>query len=235
MLPNIRTALCLLAAMFLAASAFSQATDPVAESNAIITERMALLEDQRGPAETYTYGAITDDANNRELFRVASKISDLTGLDFVALASIQQLGGEVDLYAVAMTLPDDLPGRDEMLQILARSRLRHFEPYYYEAYFKDYPQDDTAAFSQVVADEAWLAFREEYGDLSDTDPEALAEKYPAAKKAADLTGLDIVPLSGILAVGGYDGLSKLLMVLPEELPGKHEAIGEVADERKKNR
>ena len=235
MQPNIRTALCFLAATFIAASAFSQTADPVAESNEILAERMTVLEEQRGPAETYTYGAINDDENNRELFRVASKISDLTGLDFVALASIQQLGGEVELYATAMTLPDDLPGKDDMLQILARSRLRHFEPYYYEAYFKDYPQDDIAAFSQVMADEAWLAFREEYGDLSDTDPEVLAEKYPAAKKAGDLTGLDIVPLSGILAVGGYDGLSKFLMVLPDELPGKHEAIGKVADERRKNR
>ncbi|MBN1882642.1 MAG: hypothetical protein JW885_10750 [Deltaproteobacteria bacterium] len=235
MLSNTRAALCVLAAMFLAASAFSQTTDPVARSNEIVAERMTELENQRGPAETYTYGAITDDENNRELFRVASKISDLTGLDFVALASIQQLGGEVELYSVATTLPGDLPGKDDMLRILARSRLRHFEPYYYEAYFKDYPQDDTAAFSQAVADEVWLAFREEYGDLSDTDPEGLAEKYPAAKKAADLTGLDIIPLSGVLATGGYDGLSKLLMVMPEELPGKHEAIGEVADERRKSR
>ena len=119
--------------MFLAASAFSQTTDPVARSNEIVAERMTELENQRGPAETYTYGAITDDENNRELFRVASKISDLTGLDFVALASIQQLGGEVELYSVATTLPGDLPGKDDMLRILARSRLRHFEPYYYEA------------------------------------------------------------------------------------------------------
>ncbi len=208
---------------------------PIDVGNNIISEAADVLIESKGPAETFTYGEIVDDEKNRDMFKVPALISEATGLDFVPLATIDHLGGELSLYSIAMTLPEDLPGRDEAIEILSRRQLRHFERSYYDNYFSKHEMDDILALSSIMAKEVWEAFKAEYGDLPYSDADVLADKYPVAREVAESTGIEILPIAGIMVKGGLSGLSYFLTLLPEQLPGIDEAIKAVSKERKKAR
>lgn len=221
--------------LFLFGSALPAFAGPIDVGNNIISEAADVLIEREGPAETFTYGKITDDEKNRDMFRVPALICEATGLDFVPLATIDHLGGELSLYSTATTLPEDLPGRDEAINILSRRQLRHFERSYYDNYFSRYGVDDPLALSSIMAGEVWKAFKAEYGDLPYSDADVLANKYPVAREVAESTGIEILPISGIMVKGGLSGLSYFLTLLPEQLPGIEEAIKAVSKERKKTR
>jgi len=208
---------------------------PVEDGNKIIAELAQEYVDKSGPAQTFSYGAILDDKNNREMFRVPSLLAEATGLDFVSLATIQHIGGDLGLYSTALNLPDSLEGKAGALKILERRQLKNFERGYYENYFGVFSGEDVSARSAKMAEEVWEAFRAEYGDLSTSDPETLAKKYAEVSEVSDLIGLDIVPLAGIRVMGGLSGFFYFLTLLPEELPGREEAIKIITRERKKSR
>jgi hypothetical protein len=209
------------------------AADVVTAANKNLAVTAEAFVADKGEARTFTYGPIVDDANNRGVFRVPAMIADLTGLDFVSLAVIQHHGGDVALYAAVSGLPDGLPGRDEALKILARRQLIYFERPYFESYFRDLSREDPKAYASAVAWEVWEAFRAEYGDLSSTDPAVLADKYPECAEIAELIGIDLVPIAGIRAVGGISGINEYLIIMPDTLPGKDEAIKELSKAKKK--
>ena len=209
------------------------AADPLEEANRVIEKTAQDLVAAKGEARTYTYGPIVDDQNNREAFRVPALIADLTGLEFVPLAVIQHHGGDVALYAAVGGLSDRLPGKAEAIKVLARRQLIYLSRPYYESYFRDFPQDDPAVFSNAVVNEVWEAFKAEYGDLSSTDPRVVSDKYPVAAEVADLIHVDLVPIAGIKARGGISGLNEVLILLPETLPGRDEAIEALSKEKRK--
>jgi hypothetical protein len=222
-------------ALILVGSALSAFAGPIDVGNSIIHDTANALIESKGPAESFTYGKITDDENNRDMFKVPALISDVTGLDFVPLATIDLLGGELFFYSTVITLPEDLPGRDEAINILSRRQLKYFERAYYESYFSKYDVDDPLTLSSIMAREVWEAFKAEYGDLPYSDPDVLADKYPVAREVSELTGIEILPISGIMVKGGLSGLSYFLTLLPEQLPGIDKAIKAVSKERKKAR
>lgn len=222
-------------AFFLFGSAHLAFAGPIDVGNKIISEATDELIEREGPAETFMYGKIVDDEKNRDMFKVPALISESTGLDFVPLATIDHLGGELSLYAIATTLPEDLPGRDEAIKILSRRQLRYFERSYYDNYFSKYEVDDVLALSSIMAKEVWEAFKAEYGDLPYWDADVLANKYPVAHEVAESTGIEILPIAGIMVKGGLSGLSYFLTLLPEQLPGIEKAIKAVSKERKKTR
>jgi hypothetical protein len=207
--------------------------DIVAAANKNLSLTADALIAANGEARTFTYGPIVDDENNRGVFRVPAALADLTGLDFVSLAVIQHLGGEVALFAAVSDLPGDLPGKPEALKILARRQLIYFQRPYYEDYFHELSQDDPKAYANAVAAEVWEAFKTEYGDLSSTDPAVLEDRYPETAEVAEIIGVDLVPLAGIRALGGISGLNELLIFLPDTLPGKDEAIKELSKAKKR--
>ncbi|MBN1573532.1 MAG: hypothetical protein JW984_10090 [Deltaproteobacteria bacterium] len=206
---------------------------PLETGNQIIAERADELIKGGGKAETYAYGAIADNDNNRNMFRIPALISELTGLDFVPLAIIEHIGSDIVLYATVAGLPDDLRGKEDAVKILARRQLKHFERTYYDSYFKELKGEDHLTFSNAAAKEVSEAFTAEYGDLTASDPESLGRKYPTAKEASELTGIDISALSRIRAFGGLESLLKFLSLLPEDLPGRDKAIKVVAKEKRK--
>ncbi|GEM_PF-1954384 len=224
-------ALSVLFLFFLATGAFPKS--PLQIGNEIIAERADELIEGGGKAETYAYGAIVDNDNNRKMFRIPALISELTGLDFVPLAVIEHIGSDIILYATVAGLPNDLTGKKEAVEILARRQLKHFERSYYDSYFKYLKGEDPLTFSNTVAKEVSEAFTAEYGDLTAADPESLGRKYPTARKVSELTGIDISALSGIRAFGGLESLLKFLSLLPEDLPGKDKAIKAVSKEKRK--
>jgi hypothetical protein len=230
-------ALGLIAAIFfLTAGPFiltAAESDPVPEANRAVEKIAQDLVAAKGEARTFTYGPIVDDENNRKAFRVPALIADLTGLAFVPLAIIQHHGGDVALYAAVSGLSDRLPHKDEALKILARRQLMYFQRGYFESYFRDVPTDDPAAFSGVAAHEVWGAFKAEYGDLSSTDPAVLSDRYPEAADVAELIHVDLVPIAGIRAVAGISGLNEFLILMPDDLPGKDEAIKVLSKVKKK--
>ena len=99
-------ALIVLLPLFLTTSAFPKS--PLEIGNEIIAERADELIEGGGVAETYAYGAIVDNEDNRKMFRIPALISELTGLDFVPLAVVEHLGSDITLYATVAGLPDDL-------------------------------------------------------------------------------------------------------------------------------
>jgi len=210
---------------------------PAADLAATANKSLALTAQEliaaKGEPRTFTYGPLVDDANNRGVFRVPALIADLTNLDFVSLAVIQHHGGDVSLYAAVSGLSDGLPGKGEALHILARRQLIYWQRPYYEDYFSGLSMDDPKAFAAAVTAEVWEAFKAEYGDLSSTDPKVLADKYPECFKIAGIIGVDLVPVAGIRAVGGISGINELLILLPDTLPGKDEAIEELSKVKKK--
>ena len=206
--------------------------DPLDEGNRMLEERADAFVSEKGPAETFAYGPLSDDDDNRSLFRIPGLISDVTGLNFVPLATIQHLGGDIALYGAVSNLPGDLPGINDALSILARRQLIYFERDYYESYFGEVGED-LLGFSIMITREVWAAFEAEYGGLTVNDTDALMKKYPIAEKVVKLTGLEIEPVSGIRVMAGLDGLLKLMILLPEELPGKDKAIKEVNKARNK--
>lgn len=228
---SIMAAVLIIAAAVFAGSA--PAADPVAGANKTLASTAESLIAAKGEARTFTYGPIVDDANNRGAFRVPALIADLTGLDFVSLAVIQHHGGDVALYAAVSGLPDGLAGKGDALAVLARRQLVYFERPYYENYFRDLSPDDPKAYAGAVAAEVWEAFKAEYGDLSSTDPRVLANKYPECADIAEIIGVDIVPLAGIRAVGGISGINEYLILMPDTLPGKDEALRELSRAKKK--
>ncbi len=213
--------------------ASASAADLVATANKNLALTAEALIAAKGEARTFTYGPIADDENNRGVFRVPAAIAELTGLDFVSLAVIQHHGGDVALFAAVSDLPNGFGGKSEALKILARRQLIYFERPYFENYFRDVSQDDPRAYAGVVAAELWEAFRTEYGDLSSTDPDVLGNQYPEAADASEIIGVDLVPLAGIRAVGGISGLNEFLILMPDTLPGKDEAIEALSKAKKK--
>jgi hypothetical protein len=211
----------------------ASAADLAATANRNLALTAETLTAAKGEARTFTYGLIVDDENNRSVFRVPATIADLTGLDFVSLAVIQHHGGDVALFAAVSDLPNGLPGKSEALRMLARRQLIYFQRPYFESYFRDLSPDDPKAYANTVAAEVWEAFRTEYGDLSSTDPHVLADRYPEVAETAEIIGVDLVPLAGIRAVGGISGLNEFLIVMPDTLPGKDEAIKELSKTKKK--
>jgi len=209
------------------------AADIVTSANKNLAATAESLIAAKGEARTFTYGPIVDDANNRSVFRVPALIAKMTGLDFVSLAVIQHHGGDVALYAAVSGLSDGLPAKEEALRTLARRQLIYFERPYYEYYFHDLPVDDPKAYASAVAAEVWEAFKAEYGDLSSTDPAVLANKYPECADIAESIGVDIVPIAGIRAVGGISGINEYLIIMPDTLPGKDEALKELSKAKKK--
>ncbi len=210
------------------------ASSPLEIGNSIIAEKADDLIKGGGKAETYAYGEIADNEDNRRMFRIPTLISEVTGLNFVPLAVIEHIGSDITLYAVVAGLPSDLTGKDVAVKTLARRQLKHFERSYYNSYFKKIKGDDPLLFSNVMAKEVSTAFTAEYGDLTVTDPANLGRKYPTARKVSELTGIDITALSGIRAFGGLESLLKFLSLLPEDLPGKDKAIKVVAKEKRKS-
>jgi hypothetical protein len=224
------------AALFLATALFvlpAVAGDPVGDANRTVDKIAQDLVAAKGEAKTFTYGPIVDDENNRKAFRIPALIADLTGLAFVPLAIIQHHGGDVALYAAVSGLSDRLPNKAGALKILARRQLMYFERGYYESYFRDVPTDNPTAFSGVVANEVWEAFKAEYGDLSSTDPALLSDRYPEAAEVAELIHVDLVPIAGIRAVAGISGLNEYLILMPDDLPGKDEAIKALSKAKRK--
>ncbi len=210
----------------------ARAADVVADSNRSIELTAQALVAEKGEARTFAYGPIVDDQNNRSVFRVPAMIADITGLKFVPLAIIQQHGGDVALYAAISGLSDKLPRKSEAQALLARRQLIYFERPYYENYFRNFPKDDPVAFSNAVAREVWEGFKAEYGDLSSTDPKVLADRFPEAADVARIIHVDLVPIAGIRAVGGISGLNELLILLPDDLPGKDDAIKALSKAKK---
>lgn len=211
----------------------SLASDNLGAANKIVAERANDLIEAGGVAETYAYGAIVDNEDNRSMFRIPALISEVTGLDFVPLAVVEHIGSEITLYATVAGLPE-IPGKEEAVNILARRQLKHFERPYYDSYFKDLKGEDPLTLSNRMAREVSDAFTAEYGDLTTTDPKSLGGKYPTAKEVSELTGMDITALSGIRAFGGLESLLKFLSLLPEDLPGRDRAIKAVAKEKRKS-
>ncbi len=228
---SIVTAVSIAGAVVLSHSA--TAADLVATANKSLAAAAESLIASKGEPRTFRYGAIVDDANNRGAFRVPAVIADLTGLDFVSLAVIQHHGGDVGLYAAVSGLSDSLPNKGEALEVLARRQLIYFERPYYESYFRDLSRDDPKAYADSAAAEIWEAFKAEYGDLSSTDPKVLADKYPECADIAEIIGVDIVPIAGIRAVGGISGINEFLILMPDTLPGKDEALRELSKAKKK--
>lgn len=209
------------------------AVDIVAAANKSLALTAESLTAAKGEPRTYTYGPIVDDANNRSVFRVPALIADMTGLDFVSLAVIQHHGGEVTLFATVSDLPSALPGKADALKVLARRQLIYFQRPYYESYFAELSPDDPKAYANAVAREVWEAFKAEYGDLSSTDPKVLADKYPECSEISEIIGVDLVSLAGIRAVGGITGINEFLILMPDALPGKDEALRELSKAKKK--
>jgi hypothetical protein len=207
--------------------------DPVAAANKSLAATAESLIAAKGEARTFAYGLIVDDANNRGVFRVPALIADMTGLDFVSLAVIQHHGGDVALYAAVSGLPDGLPKKDEALKVLARRQLIYFERPYYESYFRGLSRDDPKVYANAVASEIWEAFKVEYGDLSSTDPAVLADRYPECADIAEIIGVDLVPIAGIRAVGGISGINEFLIIMPDTLAGKDEALRVLSKVKKK--
>lgn len=228
---SIVTAVSIAGAVVLSHSA--PAADLVAAANKSLALAAESLIAAKGEPRTFRYGAIVDDANNRDAFRVPALIADLAGLDFVSLAVIQHHGGDVGLYAAVSGLSDGLPNKGEALEVLARRQLIYFERPYYENYFRDLSRDDPKAYADAAAAEIWEAFKAEYGDLSSTDPKVLADKYPECADIAEIIGVDIVPIAGIRAVGGISGINEFLILMPDTLPGKDEALRELSKAKKK--
>lgn len=224
-------ALIVLLPLFRTTGAFPKG--PLDVGNEIIADKADMLIEGGGKAETYAYGAIVDNDDNRKMFRIPALISELTGLDFAPLAVIEHLGSEIALYATVAGLPDDLAGKEEAVKLLARRQLKHFERTYYDSYFKEIVGEDPLTLSNTMAKEVSEAFTAEYGDLADTDPESLGRKYPTAKKVSELTGMDISALAKIRAFGGLESLLKFLSLLPADLPGKDKAIKIVSKEKRK--
>jgi hypothetical protein len=209
------------------------AADLVAAANKDLATTAGALVAEKGQAKTFAYGPIVNDANNRGVFRVPALISELTGLDFVSLAVIQHHGGDVSLFAAISNLPSGLPGRSDALKMLARRQLIYFQRSYYEDYFRGLSRDDPKAYATAAASEVWEAFKAEYGDLSSTDPDVVADRYPEAAETAEIIGVDLIPMAGIRALGGISGLSEFLILMPDTLPGKDEAIKELSKAKKK--
>ncbi len=209
------------------------AADLVATANKDLALTAEGLIAAKGQARTFAYGPIVDDSNNRGVFRVPALIASLTGLDFVSLAVIQHHGGDVSLFAAISNLPNGFHGKSDALKILARRQLIYFQRSYYQDYFSDLSQDDPTAYANAVAGEVWEAFKSEYGDLSSVDPGVLAGRYPEAAEAAEIIGVDLVPIAGIRAMGGISGLNEFLIIMPDTLPGKEEALKELSKAKKK--
>ncbi|MBN2223236.1 MAG: hypothetical protein JW765_01025 [Deltaproteobacteria bacterium] len=209
------------------------AADVLAEANKSLALTAETLIAAKGEPRTFTYGPIVDDANNRGVFRVVALIADLTGLDFVSLAIIQYHGGDITLFAAVSNLPNALAGKSDALKILARRQLIYLQRPYYEDYFRDLSRDDPVAYANAVAAEVWEAFKAEYGDLSSTDPSLLKDKYPECSDISEIIGVDLVPIAGIRAVGGISGINEFLILMPDTLSGKDEAIQALSKVKKK--
>jgi hypothetical protein len=222
--------LIVLLPLFLTTGALAKS--PLDVGNEIIAERADELIKGGGKAETYAYGAIVDNDDNRKMFRIPTLISEVTGLDFVPLAVIEHIGSDITLYATVAGLPD-IPGKEEAVAILARRQLKHFERSYYESYFKECKGEDPLTLSNRMAGEVSEAFTAEYGDPAAADPQSLGRKYPTAREVSELTGMDISAVAKIRAFGGLSSLLKFLSLLPEDLPGRDRAIKAVSKEKRK--
>lgn len=179
----------------------------------------ALYQDMlelNGPATTYAHGEIVDDENNRLLFPYSDAMANVTGLDFVQLATIQFYQGLYGVDQVVDHLEPTNPGL-EQAEYYQSLRTLTTSLYYEEAaIFLESLEDATLSTAEAQNEIYVTVFLEAWNLMVPGDPIALNEAYyPQAAECAELTGLDFEVLATVQQKGGTNGLQIMIDLFPE--------------------
>ncbi|TVQ91356.1 MAG: hypothetical protein EA397_09870 [Deltaproteobacteria bacterium] len=170
---------------------------------------------------------IVDDEASRKRRALPNAIAELTGLDFVQLATVQVWRGLFGLYAITDELDTDeagLKARDLVRRALAITGMR--ESRRLASLFQDHKDP---SLDDQAQREAWLDLVIESRELSGmfAPPKPTKENWPRFSRCSELTGLPFEEL--VMAVGGSetspDNLGGLLRAMPD-LPGVDECLAQ---------
>ncbi len=185
-----------------------------------------IVEKRGGPVKTAFKGPIVDDEWNRNHFYYPSKLSEITGLDFVKLASVKIVNGSNGLHRIVEKTPDagETAEAHRLMRLhdLAGARTQRKARPLLESL-----EDDS--LDEAAQRAAWLDAYVKGWELRTDSSRPLAMEpasFPEAAKVAQRTGMEFDKLAFVQYKGGRRGLESLVKTFPE-LDDREEVLADV--------